>query len=95
MLGKLLQKLGAPGFVRPIDYSDPVTGQRIKIRTSPLYTILSVDAKEFFFLRETGKFDGTGAMSLGDATALNYCRAERIRRSAGPPAAGGMVHLPE
>ena len=80
MIGKLLEKLHAPGFVRPIDYTDPNSGQRIKIRTSPRYTIISVDSLELFFLRESGRFDGTGAMSLGDPSLIANCTAERIRR---------------
>lgn len=81
MLGRLMQWLRVPGLIRPFEYEDATTGQRIKIRTSPRYTILIIGGKEFFFHRETGKFDGTGAMSLDDAPAMNGCRADRIRRS--------------
>lgn len=81
MIGKLLQRFGAPGFVRPFEYRDLKTDEVITLRTTPRYTILSVRGKELFFLRESGRFDGTGALSLADETGLNYCRAERIRQS--------------
>lgn len=66
LLGKILQWFRAPGFVRPFQYRDPDTGEVIAVRTSPRYTILSLGGKEFFFLRESGKFDGVGAMSLDE-----------------------------
>ena len=88
ILGSLWERLNVPGLIRPIDYTDAVTNQRIRIRTSPRYTIVSVDSLELFFLRESGKFDGTGAMSLGDLTRINHCTAERIQRLAVARAGG-------
>lgn len=92
MVGRLLQLAGAPGFVRPIEYTDQVTGQRVKVRTSPRYTIVSVDSLELFFIRESGRFDGIGAMSLDDPTRINHCTAERIQRLAGARA-GDVARL--
>lgn len=94
MIGRFFQWLRLPGLVQPFAYVDAATGQQIKIRTSPRYTVLSVGSKEFFFCRETGAFDGTGAMSLGDAPAINYCRADRIRRSKRSLAADGQSRQP-
>jgi len=80
LLGRVLQVFKAPGFVRPMEYSGEYTDQSLKIRTSPRYTILTINGLELFFLRESGRFDGIGAMSLNDDTGLNRCRAERIER---------------
>lgn len=93
-LGRLLSWMRVPGFVQSFKYEDAKTGQRVEIRLSPRYTILSIDGKEFFFRRETGAFDGTGAIAVDDAPALNYCRAERIRRSKHSLAADGQARQP-
>lgn len=85
MLGRLLQALKMPGLIQPLDYSDP-TGRRVIVKTSPRYTTVSVDGLELFFVRESGKFDGVGAMSLDDPTALNGLLADRTRRSKSPRA---------
>ena len=62
LLGRVMQWLRVPGFIRPFWYGE--SGHVISARTSPRYTILAIDGQEFFFIRETGKFDGVGAMSL-------------------------------
>lgn len=89
MIGKLLQLVRAPGFVRPVEYTDPNTGQRVTVRTSPRYTVVTLDSLELYFDRESGRFDGAGMMSLGDPTGLNGLQADRIRRSAALRGSGG------
>ncbi len=84
MIGKLLDWLGVPGFVQPVDYTDPNSGQRITVRTSPRFTIISVDSLELYFARESGSFDGAGAMSPDDPSGLNRLQAERIQQSGSP-----------
>lgn len=63
VIGKLFQWLGFPAMVSPFRFYDGDTGQVIEIKTSPFYTKLIVGDKEFFFNRESGKYDGFGAMS--------------------------------
>jgi hypothetical protein len=46
------------GFIEPFAYDDPETGDRIAISVSDFYTKLSVNGREYFFVRETGTFDG-------------------------------------
>ena len=46
------------GFIQPFAYEDPETGDRIAISVSDFYTKLSVNGRDYFFIRETGKFDG-------------------------------------
>lgn len=82
MIGRLLQWLRVPGFIKPLEYMDPETGEVIlRVRTSPRYTILTVAGKELYFFRETGKLDGIGAMSL-DAGLCLSCRDARLGASA-------------
>lgn len=59
-IGNLLNRRRVPGFVQPMSLDDPVTGQRIEITVSPLFTTVSVNGRDYFFRRLTGKFDGTG-----------------------------------
>lgn len=75
ILGKLVQWLGLPGFVRPFRFYDSKTGQAIEIKTSPLYTKIIVGEQEFYFIRETGKYDGFGGMSIEDAELASECTA--------------------
>ena len=49
-------------MVSPFRFYDGETGQVIEIKTSPFYTKLIVGNKEFFFNRESGKYDGFGGM---------------------------------
>ncbi len=60
-LGTLLNRLGAPGAVRNVDIEDSATGYRISVRTGPMFTRISVNGRDFFFRRFTGRFDGTGS----------------------------------
>lgn len=73
ILGHLIHNLRIPGLIKPFQYRDPNDGSIISIRTSPRYTILTVGGKELFFIRETGKFDGTGAMSEELPPATSDC----------------------
>ena len=59
-LGRFLNWLGVPGFIQPLEMDDLVTGWHLSIRVSPLFTVISVEGREFYFYRRNGKFDGTG-----------------------------------
>jgi hypothetical protein len=45
-------------FIKPFDYNDPETGDKIAISVSDFYTRLSVNDREYYFVRENGTFDG-------------------------------------
>ena len=47
-------------LIKPFVYHDKVTGQTISLKESPFYTTLSINGRAYYFIRETGKFDGTG-----------------------------------
>ena len=58
--GRVLNRRRVAGFVQPLEYRDPVTGDSIEVRISPFFTRLSVNGRDYYFARLTGKFDGTG-----------------------------------
>lgn len=45
--------------IKPWVYEDRVTGLRIEIKVSPYFSTLHIDEKVYYFVRETGDFDGT------------------------------------
>ncbi len=45
--------------IEPFSYLDPETGDTISISVSPFYSKLAVNDQEYYFVRETGQFDGT------------------------------------
>lgn len=59
--GKILNKIGLPGIIKPTEITDNLSGTEIKIRTGNLFTIISVNEREFYFTRITGQFAGTGS----------------------------------
>ena len=50
--------------IKPFECVDKLTGDKISIRVSPFYTILSINQREYYFLPETGEFDGTSMPCL-------------------------------
>lgn len=58
--GHLLNWLKIPGAVRDIELKDALTGQHISVKVGPLFTCLTVDGRDYYFRRVSGKFDGTG-----------------------------------
>ena len=57
--------MNANAIIKPFTYDDSVTGNRIEISVSPFYSRLKVNDREYYFIRETGEFDGT-AMPMKD-----------------------------
>lgn len=91
MIGSIFQALRLPGLVRPFEYVNDETGERVSIRTSSRYTTLTIGRREYYFDRETGKWDGTGTMSPTDAE-ITRSRADGNRRSAGARADAVPAH---
>ena len=60
LLGRLLNRLRIPGPVRNNTIEDALTGQRIEIHVGVFFTRISVNGRDYFFHRVSGKFDGTG-----------------------------------
>jgi hypothetical protein len=63
-IGRLLNVSGVPGLVQPTAIEDSVAGLELSVKTTPLFTILSVNGRDFYFQRKSGRFDGTGTGCL-------------------------------
>lgn len=53
------QPSGDRAVIKPFAYDDPITGDHVEITVSPYYSKLTVNKREYYFIRETGEFDGT------------------------------------
>jgi hypothetical protein len=60
VLGRLLAHAKVPGAISEVSIDDPVTRQHIGVHVSALYTRLTVDGRDYYFDRLTGKYDGAG-----------------------------------
>jgi hypothetical protein len=59
-LGAALKWLRLPGAISEANIQDPVTGDRVEIRIGNLYTRLSLNGRDYYFDRVSGRYDGTG-----------------------------------
>ncbi len=59
-IGRFLNGLKIPGQIRDILIQDDLTGQEIDIAVGIFFTRISVNGRDYYFRRLTGKFDGTG-----------------------------------
>jgi hypothetical protein len=59
-MGRFLNRRRVAGAVQPINFNDPLTGNHIEVAINPLFTVLSVNGRDYYFKRLTGRFDGTG-----------------------------------
>ena len=46
--------------MQPVAINDPATGQQIAVTVGDLLVRLTVNGRDFYFDRLTGRFDGTG-----------------------------------
>ncbi len=61
-----------PAVIRPFEYTDEVTGDRIAVSVSPEYSKITVNDREYFFIRETGEFDGAATIEERYGPTLIY-----------------------
>lgn len=59
LLGFFLMAL--PGWIREVEIDDEVSGQHLTVSVSPWFTRLTINGRDFYFDRLTGRFDGTGS----------------------------------
>ena len=59
-LGRLLNKFGVPGIIKPVEFTDEITKQHIAVAVDDLFLRVSVDGRDYYFDRLTGRIDGTG-----------------------------------
>jgi hypothetical protein len=63
-LGRLANRLGAPGAIQPTEIRDQVTGQQVTVAVGALSVRLTVDGRDYYFDRLSGRFNGTGSAVL-------------------------------
>jgi hypothetical protein len=60
-IGRMLNKLRVPAAIQPIDILDEFTEQHIAVNIDGLFVRVSIDGRDYYFDRITGRFDGTGS----------------------------------
>ena len=54
-------------MIQDIEIKDEATGQHIVVKTEKRFTKLSVDGRDYFFDRKSGKYTGSGMDFRGRA----------------------------
>jgi hypothetical protein len=52
--------MGMPGAIRDFHMKDELSGQEIDIAVTLLFTRISINGRDYYFDRLTGRFGGTG-----------------------------------
>ena len=82
------------GFVKPTEYVDRVTGDYISVRISPTFTVISINNRDYYFKRFTGRFDGTGYVVRRPTIEESiYCISGCIPESMHPLSVWGRLKL--
>jgi len=87
-LGRVLNSLRVPGFVREGRYKSRL-GERIRVRVSPLFTVINVRGLNVFFDRLTGRVDGVSLSQpryMPAGAPEPTLRAEPVEPTAQEPA---------
>ena len=58
--GRIVNLAGLPGLVRECDYASGLGPTSVRVRISPLFTVVTVNGVDVFFYRLTGGIDGIG-----------------------------------
>jgi hypothetical protein len=61
-VGRLLNKLRVPAAIQPVEITDEVTMRQVAVTVDDLFVRISVDGRDYYFDRMTGRFDGTGSL---------------------------------
>ncbi|MFZ3322359.1 MAG: hypothetical protein WA190_08315 [Usitatibacter sp.] len=59
-LGRFLNRAKVPGAVSETTIKDSLTGQELQISVGVLFTRISVNGRDFYFDRVSGKYGGAG-----------------------------------
>lgn len=71
-LGRMLNALGAPGFVRNGIYESADLRTRVRVSCGELFTVVSVNGTDVYFDRLRGRIDGVGSgLGVADRTHLS------------------------
>jgi hypothetical protein len=87
-LGRLLNLLGFPAFVREGEYRSEGLGAKIKVLRMDLSTLVSVNGFDVYFNRFTGAIEGVGFSPAA------YCTSGRTAQSEHPDVPRDTPALP-
>ena len=59
--GKILGRVRLPGLIASTTIYDSFTGQRLEVKVGVICTRISVNGRDYYFSRLSGRFDGTGS----------------------------------
>jgi hypothetical protein len=59
--GRILNRASMPGAIQPVEFEDRLAGQRFSVSVGELFVCVTVNDRDYYFDRITGRFDGTGA----------------------------------
>lgn len=59
--GRFLNRTGLPGAIQEATIEDGATGQTVNVRLGSLFTCITVNGRDYYFHRVSGRFDGTGS----------------------------------
>ncbi len=60
-VGKILGRVQVPGVIASATINDSFSGQRLEIKVGAICTRISVNGRDYYFSRLSGKFNGTGS----------------------------------
>jgi len=90
-MGSLLNRLGAPGFVRQGRYTGHVMDVSVEVRHSALYTVVSVNGVDVYFHRVTGIIDGVGVSQASDCMPSDTFGSRRFDGQHGTLELGARI----
>ena len=61
-------------WIEPTEFDDPITGDHIAVSVSEFYSKITVNDREYFFTRETGRYDGDATVERRSGPILTYVR---------------------
>lgn len=60
VLGSALSRAGVAGAIQNFETTDRVTGDYVRVVVGSTFTVVSVNGRDLYFDRMTGRFDGSG-----------------------------------
>ncbi len=58
--GRLVNQCRIPGAIQPMHINDKLSGQTLDVTVGPFFTCISVNGRDYYFCRFSGRLDGTG-----------------------------------
>ena len=77
--------------IRPGTYEDPDTGDVITISVSPYYSKVTTSNRDWYFIRESGEFDGTSVIMIKKGPFLVSVSSEQKNGANDQSTAGTKI----